>query len=240
MSLIAKKKASIQIPLLEASTYLAVCVGVVDIGEQKNETFNNYSSKVIFIYEIPSERVDADGESKPRWLSETYTVSLNEKSNLAKMLLSWRGKAFTDAEMDGFDLTEMLGKPCQLQVLVVPKKDGSPCNRIAGVFGIPKGFPIPSPENPLLKYDIADGENDTFKQLPEWIRDRIAKSTEWQQAHNGTEKLSFDAALESAPVATVTTVNNDVKSQQKSPQLAAQTSFNMELEELTDPDALPF
>lgn len=193
MSLIAKKKTASQVAPMDPGTYIAVCVGVVDIGEQKSDLYNNYAQQVVFIWEIPSARIEVDGEDKPRWLSEFYRVSLNEKANLSKMLVSWRGKAFTEDEADGFDLSEMLGKACQLQVLLSARSDGAQCNRIAGVFGLPKGFPAPAAESPLLLYSIEDGENATFAALPEWIRGKITKSTEWQRAHNGTEKIGFDA-----------------------------------------------
>ena len=196
MSLIAKNKAGSNIPPIEAGTYVGVCVGVVDIGEQKNDIFNNYSHKVVIIYELGTERVEIDGQDKPRWLSETYTVSLSDKANLYKTLLSWRGRDFTDEELDGgLDLAEMVGKPCQVQVLVVDKKDGTKCNRIAGVFGLPKGMEAPKPENPTLVYNIEDGESEVFLQLPSWMQDKIRHSTEWAATHNGTDKVSFDDEL---------------------------------------------
>ena len=232
MSLIAKKKSSAAVPPIAAGTYVGVCVGVIDIGEQKNDTFNTFSQKAIFIFEISSERVMVEDEDKPRWLSETYTVSLNEKSNLAKMLISWRGKDFTDDELDGFDLASMVGKACQLQVLVVQKKDGGTCNKIAGVFGLPKGFEAPKPENPLMLYNIEDGENETFLTLPEWIRERIKKSTEWQASHNGTEKLGFDDP-EPDNAAQTPAAEKQADEQIKTEAKAAEAS-------ILDPDDLPF
>lgn len=232
MSLIAKKKSSAAVPPIAAGTYVGVCVGVVDVGEQKNETFGTFSPKVTFIFEIASERVVVDDESRPRWLSETYTSSLNEKSNLYKTLMSWRGRGFTEEELDGFDLAQMVGKPCQLQVLVVQKKDGSECNKIAGVFGLPKGLPAPKPENPLMTYQVEDGENEVFLTLPEWIRERIKKSTEWRASHNGTEKLGFDdpepdnvAHTPAAEKQTEEPIRSDVEATEAS---------------ILDPDDLPF
>ena len=232
MSLVAKKKAATSIPPIDAGTYVGVCVGVIDIGEQKNDMYNTYTQKAIFIFEIASERVMVEDEDKPRWLSETYTVSLNEKSNLAKMLISWRGKDFTEEELDGFDLASMVGKACQLQVLVVQKKDGGTCNKIAGVFGLPKGFEAPKPENPLMLYNIEDGENETFLTLPEWIRERIKKSTEWQTSHNGTEKLGFDAPEPDAAAHT--------PAAEKQPDEQAKTEAKAAEDSVLDPDNLPF
>lgn len=232
MSLIAKKKATSSVPPIDAGTYIGVCVGVIDIGEQKNEMYNTYSQKVIFIFEVPSERIVIDDEDKPRWLSETYTVSLSEKSNLAKMLISWRGKDFTEDELDGFDLASMVGKPCQLQVLVAQKKDGGTCNKVAGIFGLPKGFESPKPENPLMVYSIEDGENETFLTLPEWIRGRIKKSTEWQASHNGTEKLGFDVPEPDAVAHT--------PAAEKQPDGQAKTEAEAAEDSVPDPDNLPF
>lgn len=109
MSLIAKASGGSKFPILEAGSYPAMCYAIVDIGQQYNKTFNNYAQKVIFMWELPGEEIEIEGEMKPRAISETYTNSLGEKANLRKMLENWRGRAFTQEEMDGFDLRNVLG-----------------------------------------------------------------------------------------------------------------------------------
>ena len=42
-----------------------------------------------------------------RTISATYTLSLGERSNLRKMLESWRSRAFTPEELQGFDLEKV-------------------------------------------------------------------------------------------------------------------------------------
>lgn len=54
---------------------------------------------------------------RPYDVSQKYTLSLHEKSNLRKHLEAWRGKKFTTAELKGFDLEVLVGVNCQLQVL---------------------------------------------------------------------------------------------------------------------------
>lgn len=121
MSLKIKKKSGSSVPPMEAGTYPAVCVGIVDLGEQYNEAFKKYTDKMLFIWEIPSQTIEIDGENKPRWLSKDFSASLHEKSNLYQTLVSWRGKAFTEAELaedeNGdmqFSVLEMLGSGCFL------------------------------------------------------------------------------------------------------------------------------
>jgi len=191
MPLIAKQKTKSAVPPLEGGTYIAVCVGVIDLGEQSNEKYKNYSNKVLMIFEIPSETVDVEGEQKPRWLSREFTVSLNEKSNLAKTLVPWLGRELTEQEeKDGFDLSVMLGKSCQLQVIIASKEDRQ-YNNITAIIGLPKGFPSPTATSEMLLFDIYDWSDDTFAKLPEWIQEKIKKSTEYRTRSTGTDTLEF-------------------------------------------------
>ena len=112
MSLKAKRKVVSGIPPMDGGTYMGVCVAVVDLGQQykqfEKQKQGKYAEECMFIFEIPDERVEVDGEDKPRWLSSRrFTVSLHERAALFQMLTAWRGKALTDAELDpagdGFD-----------------------------------------------------------------------------------------------------------------------------------------
>ena len=156
MSLKAKRKVVSSIPPMDGGTYMGVCVAVVDLGQQykqfEKQKQGKYAEECMFIFEIPDERVEVDGEDKPRWLSSRrFTVSLHERAALFQMLTAWRGKALTDAELDpagdGFDLMQMAGVSAMLSVTVVEKDDGSKYNRIEAVTGFPKGLPAPKPES---------------------------------------------------------------------------------------------
>ena len=148
MSLKAKRKVVSSIPPMDGGTYMGVCVAVVDLGQQykqfEKQKQGKYAEECMFIFEIPDERVEVDGEDKPRWLSSRrFTVSLHERAALFQMLTAWRGKALTDAELDpagdGFDLMQMAGVPAMLSVTVVEKDDGSKYNRIEAVTGFQIG-----------------------------------------------------------------------------------------------------
>ncbi len=192
MSLMLQRKAGSDIPPLDGGTYMAVCVGVIDIGTQYNDRYKKSAPKVILIFEIPAERVEVDGESKPRWISGTYTQSMNDKSKLADILTTWRGKKFNDVELEvGFDLTQMLGEPAMVQITQT-EKDGKVFANLEGVSGIPKGLPTPKAEGELLLYDMSAPDEAVFEKLPEWIRGKIKASEEWQGGHTGAEELDID------------------------------------------------
>ena len=204
MSLKIKKKSGSSVPPMEAGTYPAVCVGIVDLGEQYNEAFKKYTDKMLFIWEIPSQTIKIDGEDKPRWLSKDFSASLHEKSNLYQTLVSWRGKAFTEAELAEdesgdmqFSVLEMLGSGCFLQVIVEEKDNGS-YNRITSVIGLPVGMAAPTSETALIAFDIDNWDDEVFNSLPEWIQERIKKSTQYQKLHAPTDPVDVDVSGENS------------------------------------------
>lgn len=199
MSLKAKRKPANNIPPLDGGTYMSVCVGVIDLGEQyrqfDKQKQGKYAEECMFIFEIPSERVQVDEEDKPRWLSsKRYAVSLHERSALYQMLTSWRGKALSDAELDpagdGFDLMQMAGQGAMLSVSVAEKDDGSRHNKIEAVTGFPKGIPVPETESEILVFDADDPDMEVFGKLPEWIQEIIRKSTQFAD-HAPDEKVDI-------------------------------------------------
>ena len=198
MSLKIKKKSGSSVPPMDAGTYAAVCVGIVDLGEQYSETFKKYNDKMLIIWEIPSQTVEIDGENKPRWISRDFSASLSEKSNLYQTLVSWRGKAFTESELTEdengfmqFSVLDMLGTGCFLQVIVEEKDSGS-YNRITSVISLPAGMTAPTTETPLIVFDIDAWDDEAFKSLPGWIQDRIKKSTQYQKLHVPTDSVDVD------------------------------------------------
>ena len=62
---------------------------------------------------------------------------MNEKANLRKHLEGWRGKNFTDAEAEDFDLASVLGKPCML-IVSESENGGKTYSNIASVGPMPK------------------------------------------------------------------------------------------------------
>lgn len=182
MSLKLKRKKRTTVPPLAGGTYLGICIGIIDLGEQYNQNFKNYADKLMLLFEISGETVNVDGEDKPRWLSREYTASLNEKAALYKHLVAWRSRDFTEGELDtdgdGFDIKSMLGKPCMLTVIVKDGDNGA-YNRIENIAALPKGVPAPTTEQELLAYDIDERDEEVFAKLPEWIQGKIKKSTQF-------------------------------------------------------------
>lgn len=163
---------------IEPGTYAAVCTAIIDLGEHYNKTYDNYSRKALFQWEIPDEQIEIDGEMKPRVISETYTASLGEKANLRKMLESWRGLQFTADELAGFDLENVLGVPCMINVIHTENPNtGKTYAKIAAVTRLPRNFPPVTPSAKPTIFSLNDGDAlEKIERYPEWIQKRIKES----------------------------------------------------------------
>lgn len=171
-------------PPLEAGSYRAICYSIVVLGTTYNEVFDNIQKKVMFTWELPDERITVDGEDKPRAISATYTMSLNEKANLRKTLESWRGKQFTSEELRGFDITKVLGAPCMISTTVGTNTLGKQFSKVSGVSRLPKGMEAPKDtENPKVIFDISNDDCplEDMEKLPAFVQERIRQSEEYKR-----------------------------------------------------------
>ena len=183
-------RAKAKVPPVEPGTYLAICVGVYDLGEQQTEWKGKtrYSNQIMFTFELSGVTIEVDGEQKPRQLSRSFAVSTSSKSGLRKFLTSWRGRAFTDEEIRAFNTDTLLGRSAMIQVVL---NDTGEYSNIDGVMQIPKGMPAPTTESELHKFNIDEWDDQEFDALPDWIQEKIKNSTQYQQTHAPETSVDF-------------------------------------------------
>lgn len=168
---------------LPAGMHDAVCYGVYDIGSHYNQMFGNMQRKVIVLWEIPAERMEVEGVDKPKVTSNSYTLSLSEKANLRKHLESWRGVEFTAAELEGFDISKLIGVSCQLQLIHKKSKDGKKTYaNIATIIPWHNDKPKLTAENDRQYFSLED-DIPIPGNCPEWIKKKIEESHERKQMH---------------------------------------------------------
>ena len=186
-----KDRAKPKVPPVEAGVYMAVCIGFVDLGEQYSEKFKNYSYKGMYIWELPGETIEIDGEMKPRQLSKEFTISGSSKSNLRKFIETWNSKSYSDEDFMEFDVFEQVGKPCQLNVVLNETKEYA---NVDNLMPIPKGFPVPTTNTEHIKWDMDAWNDAVFDKLPEWIQEKIKKSTQYQKDHAPETEIKVNEA----------------------------------------------
>jgi hypothetical protein len=178
MSLIVRDTGGGDFDPIPQGTHLAVCNLVCDVGVQASGRFTP-RPKLYIRWELPSERIqwtDREGKAHegPAQIGKFYTASLSAKANLRKDLENWRGRAFTPAELAGFDLFTVLGHACQIVVTHTKGADGRTYANVAGLVGLPRGMDRPKAERALVKYSPEDPGQ--FNDLPTWLQERIGEA----------------------------------------------------------------
>lgn len=173
----------------------ARCVRVIDLGTQTSEYNGQPSTKrqCLVSFELPTELMKGgEFDGKPFIVSKFYTASLNEKANLRKDLETWRGRAFTAVELEGFDSKNVLGKPCLVNVIHSEKGKA----KLASIGAVPKGMTIPPQVNPSVYFSLDEFDQAGFDALSPGIKKIIAESPEYQKIIKGVNGMSGDDAYD--------------------------------------------
>jgi len=177
-------------------THEAICFGVIDLGTQTGEWQGKpiVRRQVLIQWELPKCPME---DNAPFIVSKFYTASLNEKATLRHDLESWRGRAFTEAELGGFDSHNILGKPGLLSI--IHNEAGKA--RVASVMAVPKGMTLPPQHNKSVFFALERGEYEasTFEGLGKGLQDMIRKSPEWQAISQKAIK-EFDEPMDDGPI----------------------------------------
>lgn len=169
------------IPILPEGSYTAVCYMLVDLGLQKSEKYGNSQRKVLIGWELTDEYIEIDGKQQPRVFSQRYTASLNEKAGLRRDLAAWRGRDFTADELKAFDLHNIVGAPCFIQVIHREGTNGKTYANLASIMRLPKGMPTPQGTMEQVIFDIDESPMSDIDKLPEWIANNIKGSESWKE-----------------------------------------------------------
>lgn len=202
---IAKPSKTSDVPLLEAGVYIARCVKMIHIGTNvenilgEDKTLN----KVRLYFEIPSETYVFNEEKgeQPRMMSEEFTLSLHENANLRKFLEFWRGKSFTEKDLEDFDLAKLLEKPLMITVSHKTTKAGKEFACITGSSKMMKGQKCPKQITPTFEFSYEPFDVKKMDDLPDWIKEKVVTSVEYLEATGGQVPEQPKAKTETPPQA---------------------------------------
>lgn len=210
------------VELPEPQTTVARCYSLIDIGTVPNVYQGKVQGMVhrIFItWELPKLKAvfNEDRGEEPFVISEEFTLSTKENSNLAKLVAQWRAKPFTLAEQEEFDPTTMVGKTCVVQFIHKRKKkyaseevakitNENTNMKIQAIMKRPKDMEMPAQLNPTFIWDwesIESGETtfdpEKFDKVPNFLKDKIRDSEEYKKF--GREASESAPATETTPTA---------------------------------------
>lgn len=196
MPIIATNKG-VQRELIPAGNYIARCYQMIHIGTVEELIMGTAKSlnKVRIGWELPEEKKVFSPErgEQPFVISKEFTLSMNEKSNLRKLLASWRGRDFTEDEAKEFDITKLIGVPCMLNVIHKPSKtDPSKIyEEIGSISPMPKGMKCPPQINATSVLEYTDFNWAIYDSLPDFIKVKVQSSAEFQEMQSPHEKRLY-------------------------------------------------
>lgn len=164
--------------------HVARVYSIVEIGEITDtwEGEDRQVRKLRIGWELPNE-VHVFNEEKgeqPLAVFQEYTISLNSKAKLRKIVEGILGKTLNKEEEENFSIESLLGKPCMLQVTQkVSMTSGNPYCVVVGTGSIPKGMTVPEPVNQPMTLDYENWNQEVFDTLPTFVQERMMASTEY-------------------------------------------------------------
>jgi len=204
--IIAKQSSNSQsdFKLPPAGSFMARLYRIIDIGTQTTEWMGKrkMQRKIIAMFELHGE--DNEGkplqtpEGKPLIVSKRYTLSLDEKATLRKDLEAWRGKAFTQEELDGFNLDVLLGKCCMVSI-THSSYEGKEYANISSISQIPsalKKLGEPKGVNELMIFTLNPFDQSKFEKLSEGMQGVIKKSSEYRNTFEPNSGPITSSSLE--------------------------------------------
>jgi hypothetical protein len=170
--------------------HLARCYRIIDLGTQKSEYMGQvkYLHKISLGWEIHG--TDDNGkplrmkDNRPFAIFKNYTLSWSEKANLRLDLQSWRGKPFSQEEMRRFDLKNVLGAWCMINVIERTGQDNKTYTNVNGVTPVPamiKQNGLPAAVNKNELFNIAEPDMELFNSFSDHLKKKIEASPEWQK-----------------------------------------------------------
>lgn len=163
-------------PITPEGQYTARCFKIIDLGTQWVEWMGDKKQqrKVMITWELLDKTVKMS-DGKPWAATKKYTNSLDERGRLRPDLESWRGKKFTEAELEEFDLIKVLGAYCTIQI--VHDETGKYAN-VQTIMAY-KGDK-PEPVNPDVAFDIDAPDMQIFETFSDRMKEQIQSAQEWQ------------------------------------------------------------
>lgn len=196
MSTVARSDGGGEFTPAPAGTHGAICTKVIDLGTHYSDVWKKDEHKVMLSWELDSDEKMADG--RPFIISQRYTLSLHEKARLRGHLEAWRGRAFTDEELAGFDLKNVLGKACMIGVN--HKTDnGKTFANIASVSALPKSMKAPVAAGKLIYFDIDVPDLAELAEFSPKVKAMIEVAKEWKSKLPGGDTAQSATSDETIP-----------------------------------------
>lgn len=183
--------------LCPAGTFPARVVQLVHLGTAdwygKGEKKNN----VRVTFELPTKLMakNEDGKELPFFISKEMSFSMYKEAGLRKITHACMNAALTDSEAEAFDVDEIVGKACLINVIHKAGKGDNADKTYANFESaspLVEGMEVAEAVNPLVIFSLDDFKQDVFDNLYSYVQDKIKKSDEYIALQQPEEVKSGD------------------------------------------------
>lgn len=198
---------------LEAGSYPARLLGVIDLGLQNQRPFNGQVKppvhQIMLTYELSDEFVEDENgnpqEEKPRQVSESFPL-YSLTADRAKSTL--RYNVLDPSNLHEGDFSQLIGTPISLTITLSPMKEGRQYENVAGIS------PMRAKDRDALSdivnapffFDLDSPDMTVFNALYPWQQKIVVSNLEY--AGSALEKLV--GAHETADVTVVSEPNDSL------------------------------
>ncbi len=178
--MLLKSKAKVLPP---AGTHTAVLYQLIDLGTQSVKTqWGEKDQRLVRLgWELSEELMD---DGRPFAIAKRYNASASPKAVIVKDIKAWTGQNVAN----GFDLASLLGKACNLTISHDEGSDGTVYANVVALAPLKKSETPPAARNKLVHLDLDSFDQHVFDSLPDFLRDMISDSPEYDEAVNGGPK----------------------------------------------------
>lgn len=169
-----------------ARIYSIIHIGTI-LSDFKNEDGSDKLVNTVSIgWELPNEKRTFNEEKgpQPMVISQDYTLSMNEKANMRKLVQGIIGTDLDEEEAGAFDVSKLMGMECMLQINHKTSKKGSQYAVVASGATIPKGMKVPKAINEPRVLDYDNWNEELFQSLPDFMKDKISSSYQFRSKFN--------------------------------------------------------
>lgn len=159
---------------------------IIDLGTtEQGGDYPGKKRKVQILFELPNETsvFDQAKGAQPFYAKSLYTLSMNSKAILRKDVESLLGKTMDDKEAYSFNIFNLIGKECMVQIVHAKKGDNTYAN-IKTITPMPKGINCPPPFNEAMVFSTQQPDMNVFNKLHDFIQDKIKLSDEFMAFMN--------------------------------------------------------
>jgi hypothetical protein len=189
-----------------AGLHMARLYSVIDLGHQATEWAgeSKIMHKVVFTWELHgndnNDQPLQTDDKKPLIVSKRYTVSLGDQARLRQDLEAWSNKKMTAEDRKNFDLKNLLGKFCMVNI--THSEDGKYAN-ISGISPVQSALRNAQTEGIIaaLHFWLAEIDQAKYDALPKYYKEKITESSEWrgQKAREAEKPVIVDDEIGDIP-----------------------------------------